>query len=171
MTSISHLHAGPDPEARPWLALAGFVALCEAAGLVGVPFNQRSIDTWYARLRKPSFNPPNWVFGPVWTVLYLLMGVAAWLVWRSNGGRRRTSMILFGLQLVLNAIWSPLFFGARRPAWALGEMGGLWVAVALTAARFWSVDKRAGGLFVPYLAWVSFAAALNAEIVRLNRGK
>lgn len=154
--------------ARPWLALAGFVVACQLAGLIGIPFNERAIDSWYDTLDKPSFNPPSWVFGPVWTTLYLLMAVAAWLVWRTDDRRRRTALTLFAVQLVLNAAWSPLFFGARLPGWALAEIAVLWLAVALTASWFWSIDRRAGALLVPYLAWVSFAAVLNAEIVRLN---
>ena len=108
------------------------------------------------------------MFGPVWTTLYLLMAVAAWLVWRSDDRRRRTALGLFAVQLVLNAVWSPLFFGARLPGWALAEIALLWLAVAVTTSWFWSIDRRAGALLVPYLAWVSFAAVLNAEIVRLN---
>lgn len=169
MTTISRTRTdSADSGARPWLALAGFVVICQLAGIIGIPFNERSIDTWYDRLDKPSFNPPSWVFGPVWTTLYLLMAVAAWLVWRSDDRRRRTALALFAVQLVLNAIWSPLFFGARLPGWALAEIVLLWVAVAVTTSWFWSIDRRAGALLVPYLAWVSFAAVLNAEIVRLN---
>lgn len=169
MTTISRSRTdSAGSGARPWLALAGFVVACQLAGLIGIPFNERAIDTWYDQLAKPSFNPPSWVFGPVWTTLYLLMAVAAWLVWRSDDRRRRTALTLFAAQLVLNAIWSPLFFGARLPGWALAEIVLLWLAVAATASWFWSIDRRAGALLVPYLAWVSFATVLNAEIVRLN---
>ena len=169
MTTISRSRSGAaESGARPWLVLAALVLVCQAAGLIGIPFNERALDSWYDGLDKPSFNPPSWVFGPVWTTLYLLMAVAAWLVWRSDDRRRRTALALFGLQLALNAVWSPLFFGARRPGWALAELALLWVAVAATASWFWVIDRRAGALLVPYLAWVSFAAVLNFEIVRLN---
>ncbi len=168
MTTIGQSRTGTGSGARPWVALVGFIVACQAAGLIGIPFNERAIDTWYDTLDKPSFNPPSWVFGPVWTTLYLLMAVAAWLVWRSDDRRRRPALALFAGQLVLNAVWSPLFFGARLPGWALAEIVVLWLAVAATTAWFWSIDRRAGALLVPYLAWVSFAAVLNAEIVRLN---
>jgi tryptophan-rich sensory protein len=168
MTTISTPRIDRTSHPRPWLALAGFLLVCQLAGVIGVPFNERAVDSWYAWLDKPSFNPPGWVFGPVWTFLYVLMAIAAWLVWRTDDPRRRTALTLFAVQLVANAAWSPLFFGARLPGWALAELVVLWFAVAATAWWFRKIEPRAAALLVPYLAWVTFAGALNAAIVRLN---
>ena len=124
---------------------------------------------WYAALHKPSWNPPPWVFGPAWTFLYITMAVAAWLVWREGGWKaQRRALGLFIVQWFLNALWTPLFFGAHRPGVAFGEIVLLWLAIAATLVAFWLVKKAAGLLLVPYLAWVSFAAALNFTIWRLN---
>jgi len=123
---------------------------------------------WYAGLDKPPFNPPNWIFGPVWTALYLGMGVAAWRVWRRVGWRAPT--FLFLAQLALNALWSPVFFGAHLLGLAALVLASLVALVALTLRAFWRVDKVAGALFVPYLAWVSFALLLNLALWRLNAG-
>lgn len=147
-------------------ALLGWMALCfAAAGTAGLV----SIDGWYAALQKPSWNPPPWVFGPVWTLLYLAMAVAAWLVWREGGWKiQRRALGLFLAQWALNALWTPLFFGLHRPGLAFAEISILWLVLAATLAAFWRVNKVAGALLVPYLAWVSFAAALNFAIWRLN---
>lgn len=124
---------------------------------------------WYRALDKPPWTPPGWVFGPAWTLLYLSMGVAAWLVWRERGWARAALPLgLFCLQLVFNGLWSWLFFGLRRPDWALADIVILWVAIAATIVAFWGVRPLAGGLLLPYLAWVSFATALNLEIWRRN---
>lgn len=124
---------------------------------------------WYAALHKPSWNPPPWVFGPAWTFLYITMAVAAWLVWREGGWKaQRRALGLFIVQWFLNALWTPLFFGAHLPGVAFGEIVLLWLAIAATLVAFWRVKKAAGLLLVPYLAWVSFAAALNFTIWRLN---
>lgn len=124
---------------------------------------------WYAALHKPSWNPPPWVFGPAWTFLYITMAVAAWLVWREGGWKaQRRALGLFIVQWFLNALWTPLFFGAHLPGVAFGEIVLLWLAIAATLVAFWRVKKAAGLLLVPYLAWVSFAAALNFSIWRLN---
>jgi tryptophan-rich sensory protein len=150
-----------------WLVLAGFIVLCLATGFVSGFATQHSIDTWYAALAKPSWNPPNWIFAPVWTLLYVMMGVAAWLVWKT-GDRIGPAMVLFGLQLVFNLLWSLIFFGLRSPGLALIEVVFLWGGVLLTMLAFFGRQSTAGWLFVPYLAWVSFAAALNAAIWWLN---
>lgn len=168
MTTTAPPRPRHDGDARTWLALAGFVVGCEAAGLVGLPFNTGSDGGWYDSLTKPSFNPPSWVFGPVWTTLYALMAVAAWRVWRSADRRRRAALTLFAVQLVLNAAWSPLFFGAHRAGWALVDLCALWLALVATIASFARIDRLATALLVPYLGWVTFAGVLNAEIVRLN---
>ena len=158
--------------ARPrggWVALAVLVASCLAIGAVGGIVTASSVDTWYPGLNKPAWNPPDSVFGPVWTLLYLMMAVAAWLVWRRRGAADvRAAMTLFAVQLGLNAAWSVLFFGLRRPGLAAVEIVLLWLAIVATMALFARVSRPAGWLLVPYLGWVSFAAALNIAIWRLN---
>lgn len=125
-----------------------------------------SIPNWYADLVKPSWTPPDWVFGPVWSVLYLSMAVAAWLVWRHDDVA--VQMTLFGIQLLLNALWSWLFFGLHSPSAASVDIVLLWTAIAATTVVFWRRSTAAGILFVPYLVWVSFACVLNLAIWRLN---
>ncbi|MBD3367161.1 MAG: tryptophan-rich sensory protein [Candidatus Eisenbacteria bacterium] len=137
-----------------------------AAGWVGSQFRP---GEWYAALVKPAWTPPNAVFGPVWTILYVLMGVAAWLVWRRAGfSEARGPLWLFIAQLVLNALWSCIFFGAHELLPAFVEIVVLWVAIAVTLVWFWRVVPAAGLLLVPYLAWVTFASALNFQLWRLN---
>jgi tryptophan-rich sensory protein len=140
-----------------------------AAGL-GSHFTARSVAEWYPTLAKPSWTPPGAVFAPVWTALYFLMALAAWLVWRKAGGlgAARLSLALFAVQLALNAAWSVLFFGLRMPGLAFGELVLLWLAIVATLAAFWRVLPAAGLLLAPYLAWVTFAGALNFAIWRLN---
>lgn len=153
---------------RAVLALIGWIALCLLAGAAGSVVS--GPDAWYRALEKPAWNPPPTVFGPVWTTLYILMGVAAWLVWRTPAGaERRRALTWFLLQLVLNVAWSWLFFGAHRPDVALIEIAVLWVAIASTIAAFDRLSRRAAALLVPYLAWVSFAITLNAGVWWLNR--
>lgn len=128
-----------------------------------------SIGGWYATLAKPAWTPPNWVFGPVWSLLYLAMAVAAWLVWRQVGFPRAASALnLFGVQLVLNVCWSAIFFGAHRPGLAFAEIVVLWLAILATMVAFRSLSRPAAWLLAPYLAWVAFAATLNFSIWRLN---
>jgi tryptophan-rich sensory protein len=155
--------------ARDGVALAVALAACLAAGAIGSVATVDAIPTWYAALRRPAWNPPNWLFGPVWATLYVLMGVAAWLVWRRAGwAGAKAALLLFAAQLLLNAAWSLVFFGLRRPGWAFVEIVVLWAAIALTLRGFWRLRPLAGALLVPYLAWVTFAAALNFAIWRLN---
>lgn len=124
---------------------------------------------WYAGLNKPAWNPPGWLFGPVWSALYTMMAVAAWLVWRRGGfAAQRRPLGWFLAQLVLNAVWTPLFFGLHRPGVAFAEILLLWLAIAWTIAAFWRVHRTAAWLLAPYLAWVSFAAVLNGTLWRLN---
>jgi tryptophan-rich sensory protein len=130
------------------------------------------VGTWYAKLRKPAITPPNWIFGPVWTVLYLLMAISAWLVWRNAGWPgARFALVLFFLQLALNVAWSGLFFGLRRPAAALIEILLLWAAIVATAFAFRPLSMAAFWLMVPYAVWVLFAGFLNFLLWRLNSGR
>ncbi len=125
---------------------------------------------WYAQLKKPAWNPPGWIFGPVWSALYILMAVAAWLVWRRGGfAAQRRPLGLFLIQIALNALWSPLFFGLKNPALAFAEIMLLWIAVLVTTVAFWKVHRTSGALLLPYLAWVSFASFLNFTLWQLNR--
>ncbi len=151
---------------RQGLVLLGFVALCLALGVLGAEVTAPAIPSWYAGLAKPSFNPPNWIFAPVWTALYVLMAIAAWLVWRR--GNARVPLTLFALQLVLNSAWSLLFFGLHRVDLALIDIVLLAAAIVATALAFRRRSAIAALLLVPYLAWVSFATVLNFAIWRLN---
>lgn len=145
------------------------VAIALAAGAVGGLATASSVTTWYAGLNKPAFNPPNAVFGPVWTILYVVMALAAWRVWRAPATPpRRRALILYAVQLALNLAWSLIFFGLRQPGFALAEVIALLAAVVATAAAFWRIDRPAGLMMVPYAAWVTFATALNFAIWRLN---
>ena len=149
-----------------WLGLAGWLVVCFSAASMGALFQPGS---WYAGLQKPSWNPPGWLFGPVWSALYAMMALAAWRVWQRGGFvAQRRALVWFLVQLALNAAWTPLFFGLHLPGLAFIEMSLLWAAIAITLRAFTKVDRLAGWLLVPYLAWVSFAAALNFTIWRLN---
>ncbi len=153
-----------------WATLAVSVGGCVAVGLVSGLLTRAEISGWYATLAKPSFNPPNWIFGPVWTALYILMGVAAWLVWQEPVSRLRTlALVCFAVQLALNFLWSLIFFRWHSIGGALAEIAVLWLAIVLTHVLFFHVHPLAGELILPYLAWVSFASVLNAAIFRLNR--
>jgi tryptophan-rich sensory protein len=154
------------PATRDVFGLIAFVVLCFGVAALGGMATRPAIPAWYAALRKPSWTPPNWVFGPVWTILYALMAVAGWRVWRE--GRSRVAALTFLLQLALNGVWSWLFFGLRRPDLGLLGITLLWLAILATMIAFWRVSRKACVLLVPYLAWVSFAAALNAAIWRMN---
>jgi tryptophan-rich sensory protein len=140
--------------------------LCFGAAALGGLFMP---GEWYAALKKPSWNPPGWVFGPVWTALYAMMAVAAWLVWRHGGwAMQHHSLRVFLVQLALNAAWTPLFFGLHWPGAAFAEIILLWLAIGATIAAFWPVTRAAACLLAPYLAWVSFASVLNFTLWRLN---
>jgi benzodiazapine receptor len=148
------------------IAVVGTVAIGSASGLITAD----AINTWYAGINKPSFNPPNWIFGPVWTLLYILMGVAAGLVWSSTAEAtvKRRALAAYILQLGLNALWSILFFGLRSPQLALTEIVLLWIAIVWCMRLFEPIQRTAAYLLVPYLLWVSFASVLNGAIVWLN---
>ena len=154
---------------RDWIALALFLALCLGVGAVGAVIVQTSVSTWYADLVKPSFNPPDAVFGPVWTVLYAMMAVAAWRIWlTADRETSRGPLTLFALQLGLNLGWTLVFFGLQKTDSALATIVVLDVGVTVTTLAFRTVDRIAAFLMMPYLAWVIFATALNFSIWRLN---
>jgi len=154
---------------RDAVALFVLVALCLAVAAAGGAVTATSVGTWYQTLAKPTFNPPDWLFGPVWTTIYLVMAFAAWRVWRMRTGEgARRSLAVWALQLALNLAWSFIFFGARMIGVALAEIVLLLAAILATTVLFWRIDRVAGALFVPYLAWVSFATVLNAVLWRLN---
>jgi tryptophan-rich sensory protein len=143
-------------------------SFCAAA--IGGVATATSVGTWYRTLHKPAWNPPDWIFGPVWTLLYVLMAIAAWRVWRSGGpAAARRTLALFGVQLALNSLWSVLFFGLRRPDWAFAEVSMLWSCLVLLLVRFFHADRIAAALWSPYVAWVSFASVLNGTVWWLNR--
>ncbi len=146
------------------------ILFCLSVGAIGAISTQSSVDGWYTTINKPSFNPPNWIFAPVWTVLYILMGIAAGLVWHKGFYHKwvQTALYHFGFQLILNAAWSILFFGMQQPLWALIEILILFTIILLTIKWFKVVDKRAAYLLIPYACWVAFATLLNFEIWRLN---
>ena len=152
-----------------WLVLIAFIVLCLGVGFAGSIATRQSVRDWYPTLRKPAGTPPGWVFGPVWTALYILMAIAAWMVWRDVGWQiARYPLILFFGQLALNLAWSGIFFGSRNPGFALAEIVVLWLAIAATALFFWYYVPLAGALMLPYLAWVTYASYLNFGIWRLN---
>ena len=150
--------------------LVASLAIVYAAAAVGGAVTAPAIGTWYRSLAKPSFNPPNWVFGPAWTVLFTLMGIALFLVWRTSDSTAEvgSELSIFGVQLVLNVLWSVLFFGLKMPLAALVDIVLLWIAIILTIRSFVRVSRVAGLMLVPYAAWVAFAAALNLAVWRLN---
>lgn len=151
------------------LALVASLTVCLVAADLGAWFTFQSLGTWYAELKKPGFQPPDWIFGPVWTALYLSMAVAAWLVWRARGQTPAFyPLLLFAMQLSLNVAWSYTFFYLRRPELALADLILLWLAIVATILAFWHSSRIAGWLLAPYLLWVSFAAALNYSIWTLN---
>jgi translocator protein len=151
------------------LGLIVLIVICFAAAGIGGAVTTPKIGNSYSTLAKPSWNPPSWVFGPVWSALYFCMAIAAWLVWRQDGfAAAKAPLMLFGIQLALNVLWSCLFFGLRSPGLAFLDVLLLWAAIAATMVMFWQRSMIAGILFVPYLAWVSFASVLNFTIWRLN---
>ena len=138
-------------------------------GFIGSFFTTSSITTWYAFINKPLFSPPNWIFAPVWTLLYVLMGISAFLIWKKRDNlRTKQALIFYGIQLILNALWSIIFFGMHNPGLALLEIIILWLFILITLIKFYKINKTAGLLFIPYLLWVSFASILNYAIWILN---
>ncbi|MFN8446344.1 MAG: TspO/MBR family protein [Caldilineaceae bacterium] len=173
---------------KNWKSLGTFALALLApfvAAAIGNVATQPAIGTWYQALRKPDWNPPRWLFGPVWSALYLMMGMASWLVWRKRettfpwlGIRNEKqqhkvegALRLYGVHLIFNALWSVLFFGLHRLDWAFAEVVVLWSLILTTLTRFYRIDARAGWLLVPYQAWVTFASILNFTVWRMNRDK
>lgn len=150
-----------------WGKLIASIALCQGAGVVGSFFTVSSIPTWYATLAKPSFSPPGWVFGPVWILLYFMMGLSFYLI-LTKKTQNGAAIELFLIQLTLNTLWSIIFFGLKNPYWAFLEILFLWTAILLTIIYFYKISKFTAYLLIPYLLWVSFAVYLNFTIWRLN---
>lgn len=146
-----------------------FILLCLLVSALGGAITSNSVDTWYQEINKPSFNPPDWVFAPIWIALYMLMGIAAWRIWRKSRPKLiTTSLTVFYAQLVLNLIWSYLFFGMQRIDLALFEIVILLIVIIANTILFWRLDRQAGICFLPYIAWVTYAMILNASIWILN---
>jgi benzodiazapine receptor len=164
MKKIKHL---------PQLLLS--ILIAQSAGIVGSFFTTPQIDGWYSTLVRPEISPPSWVFGPVWITLFTLMGIAAFIVWQKEkrpvcNSQNRVALQFYGFQLLLNAFWSMLFFGAQSPEWAFQEILLLLTFILITTLKFWKISRWAGILFLPYLLWVLFAAILNYQIWQLNIG-
>lgn len=149
--------------------LLASLALCFGAEGFGGLFTARSVGTWYLTLQKPEFTPPGWLFGPVWTLLYLLMGLSLYLIWNArNTGMKKTAIVLFTVQLILNVSWSLAFFGMQSIIGGLTIIVALWLAIVSTIYRFQQISRPAAGMLLPYLVWVSFASILNFALWRLN---
>ncbi len=146
------------------------ILICQLAGVIGSFFTTPSIPGWYAGIEKPSFSPPNWVFGPVWITLFILMGISLYLIWSQGleNKKVKAALSIFGIQLILNTLWSFLFFGLHSPFYAFIGIIILWLLILLTVVKFYEIHRKAGLLLLPYIFWVSFAAILNFFIWRLN---
>lgn len=153
---------------RDYAGLAVFIAINVAVSGLGGWATAASVGTWYQALAKPAFNPPDWIFAPVWSALYLMIAIAGWRVWRRGGGEARLALTVYAVQLALNLSWSLVFFGARLIGPALAVIVTLLAAIIANAILFWRIDRAAGALLAPYAAWVSFATLLNAALWRLN---
>jgi translocator protein len=152
-----------------WVSLVPFVVVCFTAAGIGSLFTSNSVNTWYTQLRKPEWTPPNWIFGPAWTTLYLMMAISAWLVWRSSDSySARFALALFAIQLVLNTMWSIVFFGLHEVGPAFGEILLLWMMIIATAVAFLPFSLLAAWLLIPYIVWVAFASYLNFRIWQMN---
>lgn len=156
-------------DTQPWLVLILFFAICLGAGGLGSFFTAHSVRDWYPRLRKPPGTPPGWVFGPVWTTLYVLMAISAWLVWREYHRGAFPALLIFFAQLALNVAWSGIFFGSRMPGVALAEIVLLWLSIAFNLLIFYSLLPTSALLLLPYWLWVSYATYLNFGFWRLNK--
>ncbi len=161
---------GMDFKGTELLKLAASIIICQLAGVIGSFFTSPKIDTWYADLSKPFFNPPSSVFAPVWTILFILMGISLFLVWRKgiDNSRVRAAMSIFSIHLVLNVAWSAVFFGAESLIGGFVVIMVLWLSIFVTMLRFFDISEKAGILFIPYILWVTFAGILNLWIWYLN---
>jgi len=157
-------------ERKNIIKLIASIIFCEILGSIGAIFTSPAIPTWYAGLSKPFFNPPNWIFGPVWTLLFAMMGIAFYLVWKRGfkAKKNKIALAFFVIQFIFNVLWSALFFGLRSPLYGLICITFLWAAILGTIITFYRVDKKAAYLLIPYILWVSFAAVLNLAIFLLN---
>ena len=154
---------------RDFLGLFVFIILCLTVSAAGGAVTATSVNTWYQVLEKPSFNPPDWVFAPVWTTLYVLMGLSSWRIWRCRASKaKQLALAIFGIQLFLNFVWSVLFFGLQRIDLALVEIAVLFIAILANIALYWRIERLAGLLLLPYAAWVAFAIMLNISLWLLN---
>jgi benzodiazapine receptor len=153
-----------------WLKLLISISICQTAGIVGSIFTTPAINSWYVFLKKPAFQPPSWLFGPVWIILYTLMGVVFYQIWQLGWGKEiiKKTMLIFIFNLVINSLWSVLFFGLKSPLLALVDIILLWLVILTLIVQFWSLKKEASYLFIPYFTWVSFATLLNFSIWQLN---
>jgi len=156
--------------ARNIVKLLVSIVACQGAGVIGSVFTTPAIPNWYAAIEKPAFTPPSWLFAPAWITLYLLMAIAAFLIWRKGLGEEgvKTALVIFLVQLVLNALWSVVFFGLQSPLYGMVVILLLWVAILLTIIKFFKLSTAAGALLLPYILWVSFASILNISIWVLN---
>ena len=151
------------------LPLLVFILITLFAGFIGSLFTTPSIASWYAFINKPSFSPPNWLFAPVWSLLYILMGIAAFLVWQKRDNlKTKPALMFYGIQLILNTFWSIIFFGMHNPGLAFLEIIILWTFILITLIKFYKINKTSGILFIPYFIWVSFASILNFAVWMLN---
>ena len=151
------------------LPLLVFILITLFAGFIGSLFTTPSIASWYAFINKPSFSPPNWLFAPVWSLLYILMGIAAFLIWQKRDNlKTKPALMFYGIQLILNTLWSIIFFGMHNPGLAFLEIIILWSFILITLIKFYKINKTSGILFIPYLIWVSFASILNFAVWMLN---
>jgi len=155
---------------KEWLRLAASILACESVGGLGTVFTFSSLTGWYAGLNKPWFTPPSWIFGPAWIALYALMGVSLYLAWPKAQGRNavKPRILIFTVQLILNLLWSLLFFGLRSPLYGAVAIMALWIAIAMTILEFYKASRPAAFILIPYIIWVSFAALLNFYIFILN---
>ena len=169
MTTVRSVARTQDRRGNALALLASLTAVAVVA-VIGGSWTKTDAGSWYSTLELPAWNPPGWAFGVVWTILYALMAVAAWMVWKAgtDDERVRPALAIYAVQLLLNLAWTGIFFALEQPEWALAEIVALFAAVVLTTIAFHRVNARAGRLLVPYLAWVAYAASLNVGIVVLN---
>jgi tryptophan-rich sensory protein len=160
-----------EVDMKKFLTLFLSILICLSAGAIGTIFTFSAIPTWYAALNKPVFSPPNYLFGPVWTILYILMGISVYLIYTKGLKTKkvRDAIYLFGIQLILNAIWSPIFFGLKNTLLALFVIIAMWIYIFRTILAFEKIERKAALLLVPYILWVSFATILNFSVWFLNR--